>query len=125
VAHRIAKFVSVLLNSSTGGTLGFAPEITVNNLGRKAPSAIALKDVDLDGRDDLILTDATAPGTISVLRNPTGPATFLEPIVFDLDLNGRPKNLALIVTDLNEDGRPDFAVANGSLNNVTVLTRSP
>jgi hypothetical protein len=123
VAHRIAKFASVLLNSSTAGTLGFAAEITVSNLGRKAPSAIALKDVDLDGRDDLILTDAT-PGAISVLRNPTGPATFLEPIVFDLDQNSRPKNIALIVTDLNEDGRPDFAVANGSLNDVTVLTRT-
>jgi FG-GAP-like repeat/RTX calcium-binding nonapeptide repeat (4 copies) len=123
VAHRVAKFASVLLNSSTGGTLGFASEITVNNLGRKAPTAIALKDIDLDGRDDLILTDTT-PGAISVLRNPTGPATFLEPIVFDLDQNSRPKNLALIVTDLSEDGRPDFAVANGSLNSVTVLTRT-
>jgi FG-GAP-like repeat/RTX calcium-binding nonapeptide repeat (4 copies) len=124
VAHRVAKFVSVLLNSSTGGMLGFAPEITVNNLGRKAPSAIALKDVDLDGRDDLILTDVTH-GAISILRNnPASPATFFEPIVFDLEVKDRSKNLALIVTDLNEDGRPDLTAANGSLNNVTVLTRT-
>jgi hypothetical protein len=116
VSHRVARFVSVLLNASAANTIAFDPEIKVDT-GGKAPSALALEDVDLDGHDDLVLADSTAKA-ISVLLN-TGPATFLEPVVFDLDQRGR--NIALVVTDLNGDGRPDLAVANATVNNVSEL----
>jgi hypothetical protein len=121
VSHRINKFVSVLLNASTGGTLAFNPEIKVENIGKRAPSAIALEDIDLDGHDDLVLTDATA-GAISVLLN-TGPATFLPAVTFDLGQSVRGKNIALAVTDLNEDGRPDFAVANAAVSDLSIQSR--
>jgi FG-GAP-like repeat/RTX calcium-binding nonapeptide repeat (4 copies) len=120
VSHRISKFVSVLLNVSSGGVAAFDPELKVETGGR-APSAIALEDIDLDGHDDLVLTDSTA-SAISVLLN-TGPANFLQAVTFDLDQNGLRKNVALVATDLNEDGRPDFAVANAVVKDVSVLDR--
>jgi hypothetical protein len=69
----------------------------------------------------LVLTDVSA-GAISVLLN-TGPATFLPSVTFDVDQTVLRKNIALAVIDLNEDGRPDFAAANGAVNDVSVQYR--
>jgi hypothetical protein len=121
VSHRISRFVGVLLNTSSGGTTAFNPQIKVPIAGRKSPSAIAIEDIDLDGHDDLVLTDAPA-GTISVLLN-TGPATFLPAVTFDVGQTALGKNVALAVTDLNEDGRPDFAMGNLPVRGISIQIR--
>ncbi len=118
---RISKFVGVLLNTSSGGTTAFNPQIKVPIEGRKSPSAIAIEAIDLDGHDDLVLTDAPA-GAMSELLN-TRPATFLPAVTFDVGQTALGKNVALAVTDLNEDGRPDFAMGNLPVRGISVQIR--
>jgi len=109
VTHSVSRFTGILLNTSVGITTSFGAMAQLTNPGTKVPSALAVADVDLDGRDDLVLTDSV-PGAISVLLN-NGAAVFQTPVNFPLGglLAG---NNSLLVTDLNDDGRADFTVAN-------------
>jgi hypothetical protein len=122
VTHAVSRFVSVLVNTSTAGTASFDPQVQVALPGKKTPSAIAVADVDLDGHDDLVLTDS-APGAVSVFLN-TGPLTFQEPVDFALGDSAAGKNGALAVIDFDEDGRLDFAAANSKTNVLSVRVRA-
>lgn len=121
VSHSVGGFVSVLLNTSTAGIASFDPQVQVALPGRKAPSAIAVEDIDLDGHDDLVLADSK-PGSVSVLLN-TGPLTFQEAVDFASSDSPSAKTAALAVIDLNEDGRLDFAALNSKAGSVSTRVR--
>jgi hypothetical protein len=121
VAHGISRFVSVLLNATAGSTTGFQPQIKIGYRGVNAPSALSVADVDLDGRDDIVLAN-TATGSVGVFLN-TGAATFRLPIFFDLDNTPARKPSAIALSDLNGDGRLDFAVTNAATSDVSLLYR--
>ena len=90
--------------------------------------AIALADLNGDGRLDIAVTSAVdnAPGTMQVfLQNASTPGTFLAPTGYAVGL----QPVALAVGDLNGDGKPDLAVVNqgagdGSNPSVSVLLQN-
>ncbi|HEU4402577.1 MAG TPA: VCBS repeat-containing protein [Candidatus Polarisedimenticolia bacterium] len=105
--------------------------MTGDGLGAFAPSPVAFTgpepdvmtagDFNRDGNVDLVTASLTG-NTVSVLQN-TGAApsvSFLMGGKVTLPVGSFPQ--ALVVADFNRDGKPDLAVANEFLNNVSVAT---
>jgi hypothetical protein len=103
----IAGDVAVLLNMGSGTF------VAANYPAGGSPVAVALADLDGDGRVDI----AAASGTgVSVLIN-AGNGNVGPPASFGAGTNPA----AIAVGDLNGDGRPDIAVANPSIGGASVL----
>ena len=82
---------------------------------------IVVADMDLDGKPDLVTANVgpSPTGSVSVLlQDPTRPGVFQAA----QSVAGFGQPLAVAVADLNNDGRPDVAVADG--NTVTVMYQS-
>ena len=107
VANRGSGDVSVLLNQSASpGVVTFAAQARYG--AGTTPTAVAIGDVDGDGRPELAVTDAD--GGVSVLFQPYAGGGAFDPGVFYETTGGR--SSAVAVQDLDGDGRPDLAVAN-------------
>ena len=107
IANALDNTVSILRNTSTTGTPSFAAK--VDFAVGTYPYAVALGDLDGDGKLDL----ATANGTsndMSVLRNTStvGAVSFTTQIVYA----GGTEPYSIAIGDLNADGKPDIAIAN-------------
>jgi hypothetical protein len=115
-----ANAVAVLLNQTVpGATVAtFAPPQTFATGSH--PTAVALGDVNGDGRLDLVVANRDS-NTISVLLNQTVPGTTIPSFgpQQTFAVGTRPRALAL--GDINGDGRPDVVVANYRSNTVSVL----
>ncbi len=79
------------------------------------PVALAMRDVNGDGRQDLVVANADS-NDVSVWLG-SGNGSFSGGTRYAVDW--RPQGIA--VGDLNGDGRPDVAVANGWSDSVSVL----
>jgi hypothetical protein len=112
--------ISVLKNLSTSGNVIFAEKINYRTM--QSPGNLSISDFDGDSKPDLLLGNTTSsgyPGFISLFKNNSS----LSQISFQPNVNyytgGFPSNPA--PGDLNGDGKPDFAVANGTANTVSIL----
>src|SRR5438105_2090066 len=70
------------------------------------PTAVAVGDLNGDGKPDLVIANGNA-GTISVLLN-AGNGTFAAAVNYTV--GSQPVSIA--IGDVNGDGAPDLAVAN-------------
>jgi hypothetical protein len=73
------------------------------------PVAVAVSDLDQDGRPDLITANSIA-NTLSILQNNGSAGNFSFKANTDLSTGPGPKNIA--VADLNGDGKPDIVVSD-------------
>ena len=106
-------YASVALQG-TGGALGAATRLTVGG----DPAALAVGDLNGDGRPDFAVANA-ATGTVSVyLQSASAPGTFT--LAATLRTGGLAP-LDLAIGDLNHDGKPDLAVATSGANSVMVF----
>jgi hypothetical protein len=119
VANATDNTVSLLLNTTAAGssTVTFAAAQTFA-VG-KAPSALAVSDLDGDNKPDIIVTNAT-DNTLSVLVNTTttpGTPTFAAQQTFAVGTSPQ----GVVVADINGDTKPDLVVSNGGpVGNATV-----
>jgi hypothetical protein len=113
VANSGYNTVSVFLGHGDGA-FASAVNYPVGALGAAYPNAIALADMDGDGRLDIIAANG---GTLSILRG-LGNGTFSPPINID-SINDA---TSVAVADFNGDGRPDLVVTNSSTGTFTLLT---
>jgi hypothetical protein len=88
------------------------------------PQGVVLKDLNGDGKLDVVVVNKTNPGTVTVLRNTTQAATsgiakvtFFPALSFPVGTN--PTGLAL--ADVNGDKVLDVATANSGSDNVSTL----
>jgi hypothetical protein len=104
--------ISVLRGNGDGT---FQPAVTYSvNPG---PFAVAAADLTGDGKPDLVITNLGGSGdTISVLLG-NGDGTFRAPVNYPV--GSRP--YAVLVADLNGDGKPDLVTANTFSQSVSVL----
>ena len=108
--------VSVLLQQP-GGT--FAPAVTYSSGGTQ-PYSVAIGDLDGDGCPDLAVANYGVDHTVGVLLAQSG-GTFAPAVTYS---SGGIWASSTAIGDLNRDGLPDLAVANGG-NNVSVLWGEP
>ena len=118
VANWMSNAVSVFRNTSTVGSLSFAPRDDFNT--DLAPESVGIDDFDGDGKLDLATGNNNAgANSVSVLRNTgtLGSMSFATKV--DFAAVNQPYEVA--VGDLDGDGKPDMAVANQSSNDVSVF----
>ena len=113
--------ISLLRNTTAAGaaTPAFAAQQILART--TAPYAVALADINGDGRADLVVTNYGSYG-VSVLLNETAPgaatAQFAAEQYFFLAVSGlRP----IVAADLNGDGKVDLIAASVYNSNVTVM----
>ena len=114
--------ISVLRNTSTSGTINassFAAKVDFT--AGTAPRYVAIGDVDGDGKPDLVVANLNS-ANISVLRNTSTPgsidaSTFAAKV--DFATGASPVSVAIV--DVDGDGIPEIATANGSASSVSVF----
>jgi FG-GAP-like repeat/IPT/TIG domain/FG-GAP repeat len=108
--------ISIFRNTSTPGAISFASEIDYPS-GHE-PFSIAIADIDLDGRPDIIVANNLG-GTVSIYRNTTtgGVISFASSV--DIAVGLEPQCLA--VGDFDGDGKTDIVVTNQGGNTISVL----
>ena len=111
--------VSIYRNttSTPGGTPTFATRATFTTAS--TPVALAVDDLDGNGKPDVVVVCALASNNVSVLRNTSisGTISFAAAQTFSAGSNPS----AVAVDDLNNDGKPDVAVANAGGNSVSIF----
>lgn len=111
---------SILKNLSSTGQISFTEKIDYRTM--RSPGNISATDFDGDGKPDLIIGSTISsryPGFISVFKNISSSGQIAFKTNVDYYTGGYASNPT--VGDLNGDSRPDIAVANGTLNSVSVL----
>ncbi len=115
VSNNGSNTLSILRNSSTGGTISFAlkSDFTIGN-----PFSIAIGDLDGDGKPDVAVVNDDTVVSGSVLRNTStiGTISFAAKVDYATGLSR-----GLAIGDLDGDGKIDLAVTNYYHNTVSIF----
>ncbi len=99
--------VSLFLNTSTQGTVSFNSRIDLQALS--SPRGVVCGDLDGDGRQDIVVSDAQA-NQLSIYFNNSAPGNLSFLPQMNIPAGNYPQNIEL--TDMNGDGKPDLIARN-------------
>lgn len=121
VANEAGNSISIYYNqeNDSGAPLGtFVAGTTRDFSAGNGPACIAVADYDLDGTEDLAVSDF-ADNAVTVLLN-NGDESFTA--LSELPVGNGP--VSITSADFNDDGRPDLATADSASAEVTVILNS-
>lgn len=120
VANSIGNTLSLFRNTSSGaGNISFTGKIDL--FAGSYPFGTIINDFDRDGKPDLASANSSS-GTISVFKNNSTPGALSFLAKIDFITGASPFWLA--AGDLNNDGKPDLASANGVASNSVSILRN-
>jgi len=116
VTNSSSNTISVFRNTCTSGTISFASRVDFAT--GSTPIGIAIRDLDGDGKSDIVVANVTG-NSVSVFQNTstTGSISFAPKI--DIPSSYDPCTIA--IGDLDGDTKPDIAVANAGTSTVSVF----
>ncbi|MEO3404970.1 FG-GAP-like repeat-containing protein [Mucilaginibacter sp. CAU 1740] len=123
VVHQGSNALSVFTNLSTYTASPLARSISFRRLDWQLSgpaSAIAMGDVDRDGRVDIVVNDLNS-NNISVIRNITSTGTTYVNFTARVDIALNSPTSALQVADLNGDGKPDIIAGSLASRSISLL----
>jgi len=120
IANHGDNTISVLLNTTAPGatTPSFAAQRTFAT--GAAPSAVAIADVNGDGKPDVIAVNFNG-NTVSVLVNTTSAGSATPSFAGQQVLLAGTNSFSVATADLNGDGKPDVVAGNFAANTVSVM----
>ncbi|MEP7230901.1 MAG: FG-GAP-like repeat-containing protein [Ginsengibacter sp.] len=119
VANGGSSTVSVFRNTSASGSIdasSFAAKVDFTS--GTTPYAVAVGDVDGDGKPDLLTANQNS-NNISVLRNTSTSGSISFAVKVDLPVANVPRSV--VIGDIDGDGKPDLVAANNNSNTVSIL----
>lgn len=108
--------LSVLKNTTTGGTISFGTPI--NYASMSGAFTVSIGDLDGDGKPDLAAVNSFS-NSVTIVRNTSTPGNLSFYGQQDFFTGNYP--VCVSISDLDGDGRPDLVTCNRSLNNVSAL----
>ncbi len=119
VTNRNSNTISVFRNTSSVGSIAFAPNVDFPT--GDIPYGVAVGDLDGDGKPDIVVANSGGD-SLSVLRNISSSGSIalgsFAPGV-SLATSGTP--IAVAIADLNGDGKPEIISANTSDSTLSIF----
>ncbi|QEK52483.1 T9SS type B sorting domain-containing protein [Pedobacter aquae] len=124
VANRNNNSLSVFQNTHSTGNISsssFATKVDFATGVGNGPYALAIGDIDGDGKPDIAAMNANS-STVSIFRNTSSVGSIsTSSLATGVNVNVGSTPLSVSIADLDGDGKPDIATANSQSNGVSVL----
>jgi hypothetical protein len=125
IANVPSNSVSVLLNTTEPGATAPSYAAQATFATGKTPISVSIGDLNGDGRPDLAIANAGLNvNSVSVLLNTTAPGATTPSYASQATFATGVTPNSVAIGDLNGDGKPDLAIANGSSDSVSVLVNT-
>jgi hypothetical protein len=102
-----SQTIAVFRNTSTTGAISFAPKVEFST--QLFPQSVAIGDIDMDGKSDIIVTNKLS-NSFSVFRNTSTAGTISFATRADIPCGSGNEPYGLTSADLDGDLKPDLAV---------------
>lgn len=116
ITNVLANTVTAFRNTSSPGSISFAPKLDLPAGG--LPYAAALGDLNLDGKLDIAVANYN-DNTVSAYRNQSTPGVLLFAARVNFTTGSLPDHVA--IGDIDGDGKNDLAVANNTGGSVSLF----